>query len=131
MQDEESLVSVLMPVKNGGVFFADALRSVLNQSYRNIEVLIVDDGSTDGTIDEVRNSDDTRIKLLFNSTPGTGIVGALNTGLAVANGEFVARMDADDICEPDRISRLVALMRRNPKQSAEVVLKSLATRQAG
>lgn len=99
-----SLVSVLMPVYNAERYVAEAIESILAQTFTDFEFIIVDDGSTDGSqsILERYARQDPRIRLI--SRPNTGIVGALNDGLAEAGGKYVARMDADDRCRPDRFA---------------------------
>ena len=95
-------ISCLLPVYNGEEFLVEAVRSILNQSYANFELVIVDDGSSDGSpqILSTLAAEDGRVRLVRR--PNGGIVAALNTGLAVCRGEYVARMDADDIALPDR-----------------------------
>lgn len=109
----QPVISVLMPVYNGSRYLTEAVESILTQSFRDFEFVIVDDGSTDDslTILESYAAKDDRIRLI--SRPNTGIVGALNDGLAAARGEFVARMDADDIAMPERFSRQVDFLRAN------------------
>src|SRR4051812_38318159 len=108
-----SQVSVLMPVYNAGRYLAEAVDSVLTQSFRDFEFVIVDDGSTDGSaamLDDYARQD-SRVKLVRR--PNTGIVGALNDGLRECRGEFVARMDADDVSLPERFEKQVAYLREH------------------
>jgi len=107
-------ISVVLPVFNAARYLESALASVQAQTYRDFEIILVDDGSTDnskGIFDRIASSD-TRLRVI--SRPNTGIVGALNDALAAARGEFVARMDADDLCLPDRFEKQVAFLRSNP-----------------
>lgn len=108
-------LSVVVPVWNAMPYLAVAVTSVLDQSFRDFELVAVDDGSTDGSLDILQTfaARDQRIRVL--SRPNTGIVGALNDGLAAARGEFVARMDADDLCEPPRFERQLAFLRAHPE----------------
>ncbi|MBL8244387.1 MAG: glycosyltransferase [Rhodanobacteraceae bacterium] len=101
----QNLVSVLLPVHNGGVWLADAVASVLAQSWRALELLVIDDHSSDGAVDGLPR-DDLRLRVL--PSPSRGIVAALNTGLAAARGGWIARMDADDVCAPERITVQIA-----------------------
>ncbi len=96
-------ISILMPVCNCERFVAEAIESILAQSYQEFEFIIVDDGSTDKSLDIIKfyAIRDKRIKLV--SRPNTGIVGALNDGIAIAQGQYLARMDADDIAMPNRL----------------------------
>jgi glycosyltransferase involved in cell wall biosynthesis len=99
------LISVIMPVYNAGKYLPKALDSVLAQTLADFEFIIIDDGSTDasvGTLDKYA-AQDSRIRLIRR--PNTGYVIALNEALALASGEFIARMDADDICLPKRFER--------------------------
>lgn len=95
-------ISCLLPVYNGEEFLAEAVRSILSQTYRDFELVIVDDGSSDSSpqILAALAAEDGRIRVVRRENGG--IVAALNTGLAVCRGEYVARMDADDIALPDR-----------------------------
>jgi glycosyltransferase involved in cell wall biosynthesis len=108
-------VSVVMPVYNAAAYVAEAVRSVLAQTFGDFELVIVDDGSTDRSPAILQRfaGGDERIKVI--SRPNTGIVGALNDGLAAATGEFVARMDADDVSVPQRFEKQVAFLRDNPR----------------
>jgi glycosyltransferase involved in cell wall biosynthesis len=107
-------LSVLMPVYNAERYVAEAVESILDQTFGDFEFLIVDDGSTDGSraILERYAARDGRIKL--KSRPNTGIVGALNEMLAVAKGEYLARMDADDVAYPDRFKKQMEFMTKHP-----------------
>lgn len=107
-------VSVLLPAWNAAANLPLALDSLLAQRLGDFEVLAVDDGSTDRTPDILREyaRRDVRIRPLH--IPHGGIVAALNTGLAEARGEYVARMDADDLCAPLRLERQAALLDARP-----------------
>lgn len=108
------VVSVLMPVYNTDRYVGQAVESLLNQTFTDFEILAVDDGSTDKSLVvlEQRAARDSRIRIF--SRPNTGIARALNDALAVARGEFIARMDADDIACPERLERQVAYLRAHP-----------------
>ena len=103
-----------MPVYNAERYVAQAVQSILNQTFRDFEFLIIDDGSTDRSLEILRKFEakDQRIRLI--SRPNTGIVGALNDGLAVACAEFIARMDADDICNQHRLQKQYIFMKGKP-----------------
>ena len=94
-------LSVLLPVRNGGAFVLPAIRSVLYQTERDFELLVLDDGSTDGTVERVRSLRDPRITVLAGDGP-RGLAMRLNEGIAAARAPFIARMDADDLCFPSR-----------------------------
>ena len=95
------LVSVVLPVKNGGGFLQSAVSSILNQTVENLELLLIDDHSTDGAIAAL-DKRDPRIRILPGN--GQGVVDAFNTGFDHSRGEFIARMDADDLSLPDRFA---------------------------
>ncbi len=99
-------VSVLMPAFNCEQHIREAIDSILDQSFEDFELLVVDDHSTDSTTSIIREyrKRDARIRSVLNAE-SKGIVGALNTGLGSARGEYIARMDADDISLPDRLRK--------------------------
>lgn len=102
-----------MPAFNAREDIARALRDLLSQSFRDFEILVVDDGSSDGTGEIVLGFRDARIRLV--TLPGNrGLVGALNAGLAEARGLWIARQDADDRCHPSRLSLQHELVRSSP-----------------
>jgi len=103
------LVSVLMPVHNGALYLREALESVLAQTYEEIEIVIVDDGSTDSSAGIIASFHSPRIRLFRQ--PPRGITKSLNFGLTQCRGEFICRMDADDICMPERVERQVRTIR--------------------
>jgi glycosyltransferase involved in cell wall biosynthesis len=118
-------VSVLLPVYNGGTFLPEALDSVLAQTLGEFELIIVDDGSTDNSAEVVERYDDPRLILLRERH--RGLVGALNRGLEFARGEYIARMDADDVAQPQVLERLVAALDVDP----EAVLAAGGSTQIG
>jgi glycosyltransferase involved in cell wall biosynthesis len=101
-------VTVLMAVHNGGALLRASVESVLAQTYPDFELLVIDDGSTDGSPDVVRSYGDARIRLLENEH-NIGQVPSLNRGLKEARGTLVARLDHDDRSLPTRLERQVAL----------------------
>lgn len=110
----EPLVSVVMPVYNAGHFLSDAVNSICDQSFRDWEMICVDDGSTDGSgrvLDRFAERD-TRIKVVHQSN--TGIVGALNHGCELARGPLICRMDSDDVALPERMEQQIAFLRNSP-----------------
>jgi GT2 family glycosyltransferase len=111
-------VSILMPCRDAAEHIEAAITSVREQSFADFEVVAIDDGSVDETFGHLYTwaQQDGRVRVL--QTHGRGLVPALATGLAAARGELVARMDADDIAEPDRIEKQVALMDANPRIAA-------------
>jgi glycosyltransferase involved in cell wall biosynthesis len=99
------LISVVMPVRNGRNYILEAVRSVLCQTYKWFELVIYDDGSTDGTREVLKTIKDGRIRIIEGDT-GKGVAAARNVLLENVKGEFVAHQDADDISYPDRLERL-------------------------
>ena len=104
---------MLMAVHDGEPFVGEAVRSVLDQSFTDFELLVVDDASTDSTVEIVEGFHDPRIRLMRNEH-NLGQVPSLNRGLREARGEYVARIDADDACLPDRLMRQVAVLDSEP-----------------
>ena len=90
-----------MPVFNAGEFFKPALLSIINQTYSNWELIIVDDGCTDGCLDDVPELKDARIKILSDGL-NKGLAPRLNEIIDIAKGDYLARMDSDDISHPQR-----------------------------
>ncbi|MEL6482851.1 MAG: glycosyltransferase [Pseudomonadota bacterium] len=115
MIEEMPLISVVMPVYNGEMFLDDAIQSVRTQTLTDFELIAVDDGSSDATPDILARhaSDDARLRV--HRQANTGIVGALNAGLARARGRYIARMDADDLCLPHRFERQAAYLDTTPE----------------
>lgn len=107
------IVSVVMPVYNGEAYLADAIASVLGQTFSAFELVVVDDCSTDGTAAILDGLADPRIRRLRNDE-NRGIVVTLNRGFAAARGRYIARMDADDLCEPERLQRQAAFLDSHP-----------------
>ena len=103
-----------MPVRNGGRYLELAVASIIAQTMREWELIAIDDGSTDATMSILQRfaAADGRITVL--SGEGTGIVAALNQGIAASRSELIARMDADDIAMPERLARQIELMAARP-----------------
>lgn len=105
-------VTVLMPMFNAVATVAEAARSILAEDVPGLELLVVDDGSTDGSAAALAALDDPRVRIL--TQPNGGLVAALNRGLDAAGGEFLARMDADDLSVPGRLAAQLAWLRARP-----------------
>ncbi len=107
-------VSVVIPVFNVSIYIKQSLKSILNQTYKNFEVLIIDDGSTDSTLKIVKTFKDKRIKILKNNK-NSGLVVSINKGIETARGEYIARFDGDDISDIFRIKKQVKFLDENPE----------------
>jgi glycosyltransferase involved in cell wall biosynthesis len=95
------IVSVILPFRNASNTLRRAIDSILNQTYKNFELILINDGSDDNPIDVLSDYDDPRIKII--NLPTSGIVFSLNQGISVSLGRYIARMDADDYAYPDRL----------------------------
>lgn len=105
------LISVIMPVYNAGEYLRPALLSIINQTYNNWELIIADDGSTDGCLDDLQELNDPRIMVLRDNV-NKGIAARLNQMIDLAKGDYIARMDSDDISLPERLElQLITLER--------------------
>jgi glycosyltransferase involved in cell wall biosynthesis len=109
-------VSVVMPVYNGETYLQEAVESILNQTFTNFEFIIVDDGSTDSTAEILTTYAvlDSRIRPVHNET-NLGLIKTLNKGVALAQGKYIARHDADDISLPERLAIQVDYLEQHPE----------------
>jgi glycosyltransferase involved in cell wall biosynthesis len=107
------LVTVLMPVYNGERYLNSAIDSILNQTYNNLEFLIINDGSTDRSVEIINEYKDSRIRYIKNET-NINLAKSLNKGVKLSNAKFIARMDCDDISHPDRLKKQVGYMLKHP-----------------
>jgi len=101
MKNNQPEVTVLMPAYNAGKFIGEAIKSVLEQSFPDFELLIINDGSTDDTVKIIRSFNDPRIVVIRQDNKG--VSSALNLGLSYAKAPYIARFDADDVCMPNRL----------------------------
>lgn len=107
------LVTVALPVFNGAPFLIKAVQSLLNQSFTNWLLLVIDDGSTDGAIEEIKKIKDKRI-FIISDGKNKGIASRLNEAIELADTKYFARMDADDICHPLRLEKQIAYLNSHP-----------------
>jgi glycosyltransferase involved in cell wall biosynthesis len=105
-------ISVLMPAYNCAEYLPQSIRSVLNQTYKTFELIIIDDGSTDNTEETVKKFNDKRI--IYRKTEHKGTSAALNTGLKLCKNKLLARVDADDLNTPERLETQVRFLAENP-----------------
>jgi len=106
-------VTVLMSVYNAERYLAEAIESVLSQTFRNFEFLIINDGSIDKSMEIIESYKDFRIKLI--SRANRGLTYSLNQGIKLAKGKYIARQDADDVSLPTRLEREFKMMKNNPE----------------
>lgn len=118
IQKNSPLVSIIMSVYNGENYLAESIDSILNQSYKNFEFIITDDGSKDNSLSILKeySKKDSRIKLIVNAN-NKGLIYSLNNMLNLSTGKYIARMDADDISLKNRIEKQVKFMEKNEKVS--------------
>ena len=119
---KNDLVSVGIPMYNAEKFIELTIKSILNQSYQNFEIIITDDGSTDKSIEIINSLNDPRIKLISDGS-NKGISYRLNQQVSLAKGKYFARMDADDIMFPNRLERQVQYL--NNHQDVDAVGSSV------
>lgn len=105
-------VSVIMPVYNREKYIKEAIESVLNQTFQDFELIIIDDGSTDNTVNIIKEFTDKRIKLIQHET-NKGVAAARNTGYLAAQGEYIVISDSDDINHPDKFLEQVNVLDKN------------------
>lgn len=117
-------ISVLIPVYNGERFLQESLDSIYGQSFTDYEIIIIDDGSSDNTQGIIENQTDSRIKY-YKNEHNMGIIASLNRGIELCQGKYIARMDADDIAEPERLKTQFGFLENNPNY---VLLGSSITR---
>lgn len=103
------LVSVIIPTYNRCTLVKESILSVLNQNYTNFELLVVDDGSTDNTVEELASIEDGRLILVKNKRK-KGAQGARNTGILLSKGDFIAFLDSDDLWLPKKLEEQISLM---------------------
>lgn len=108
------MCSVVMSVYNGEVYLKEAIDSILQQSYENFELIIIDDASTDGSLEIIFSYKDPRIVLIQNEK-NLFLAASLNKGIHIAKGKYIVRMDADDISMKDRLLKQVSFMESNPQ----------------
>lgn len=113
-KDVNPLISVLMPVYNGQQYLAEAIESILNQTYKHFELLLLDDGSSDNSEQIIKGFKDSRIVYIKNET-NKGLIFTLNRGIGLSKGIFIARMDADDISVSTRFEKQILEFEKDEK----------------
>jgi glycosyltransferase involved in cell wall biosynthesis len=113
MPDKIKQISVLMPAYNCGKYIGSAIKSVLNQTYKNFEFIIINDGSTDSTEEVIKGFNDPRI--IYRKTENKGTSAALNYGIKLCKYDWIARIDADDMNVPSRLETQINFLEENPE----------------
>lgn len=106
--ESNPLISVILPVYNCEKYIASSINSILQQTYKNFELIIINDGSSDSTLNILNSYDDVRIRIV--NRQNMGLVYSLNEGISLASGQFIARMDADDLSDERRFESQLSLM---------------------
>lgn len=110
---ESELLSVIIPSYNHEKYISEAIKSVLNQTYSNLELIVIDDGSKDNSVEIIKAFHDDRIKLVCQKNQGAH--NAINNGLKMASGNYIAILNSDDIYEENRFEIMINEMHRNPQ----------------
>lgn len=110
MNDESPTISVIIPCYNGEKFIAEAIKSVLNQTYKEFEIIVVDDGSIDGTRTQVEPYLTNRRIKFIQHNGNKGIAAARNTGITHSRGEFITFLDQDDLWLPEKLEKQIKVM---------------------
>lgn len=119
-------LTVLMPVYNAEKFIAEAMDSILRQTFTDFEFLIIDDGSSDNTSQIIQSYQDPRIRF-YQNEKNLGISATLNKGIALASTDTIARMDADDISYPERLEKQYSFLEANPSYAMVSTLTRVVT----
>lgn len=110
---KQPVVSVLLPVYNGAKYLRSAIDSILKQSFVDYEIIIINDGSLDDSQEIIDSFSDSRIQNVLH-TANLGLIASLNEGLSLSRGEYIARMDQDDISLPSRLDKQLSCLKNNP-----------------
>jgi len=110
----EPKINVIMSVYNGERYLRRAVESILGQTFADFEFIIVNDGSTDNSLEIIQSYDDERIKII-NMKQNIGLTKSLNKALKLARGEYIARQDADDECHPERLEKQIKFLEEHPE----------------
>jgi glycosyltransferase involved in cell wall biosynthesis len=124
LKKDNPLISVILPVYNAALYIEESIKSILNQTYSNFELIVIDDGATDNSAELIKKFKDDRIR--FYSQSNMGMAKTLNKAIDMANGKFIARQDADDISLPQRFEKQVQFLLASPEvnllgTSAEII----------
>lgn len=123
----EDLITVIIPIFNRDIYLHETIDSVINQTYKNLEIILIDDGSSDNVLGIIKHYEriDKRIKVITQKN--MGICLAVKNALAVSNGKYIARCDSDDICEPDRYEKQLKYLKENDFDMVGCYIKCFGT----
>ena len=110
----EPVISVVMSVYNGGAYLASAVESILKQTFEDFEFIIINDGSTDDTLEVIRRYAQIDRRIIVIEKDNTGLADSLNAGIRTARARWIARLDSDDVALPDRLGRQLTFLREHP-----------------
>lgn len=113
MDKKNPKITVVLPVYNCALYIEDAIKSLLNQTIQDFEIIVIDDCSVDNTVKIVQTIEDKRIRLILKEQ-NKGLIDSLNIGFKEAQGKYIARMDGDDISLPDRFQKQLEILENNP-----------------
>lgn len=116
MANNLPVASVILTTYNGGCYLRETVEAILGQSYTDFELIVIDDGSNDDSVEIVKSYSDQRIRH-FQNAKNLGISNTRNRGLELSRGEFIFAIDQDDVCMPERLERQIAFMRANPNMA--------------
>ena len=116
------LVSIIIPVYNSASFLAECLDSIINQTYSNIEIICINDGSTDNSLSIIKKYSQYDKRIRFYTQKNGGQSAARNTGLKMAKGEFISFVDSDDIIDVNTVKRVISLFK---KQNVDIVMYNM------
>jgi glycosyltransferase involved in cell wall biosynthesis len=122
------LVSILIPVYNTAAYLTRAIESILDQQYSSMEIILINDGSTDASETIIQSFQDPRIRYVAHAK-NMGLVYTLNQGIDLSAGKYIARMDGDDVCLPGRIAQQVGYLESHPEVSVLATRVSLINEQ--
>lgn len=117
------LVSVVLPAYNAEKYLPAALASIRAQSFTDWELIVIDDGSKDRTLEIIQRHGQIESRLRYFHQSNQGLVATLNRGIELARGSLIARMDHDDIAMPDRLARQTAFLSAHPEHLAVSTLR--------
>jgi len=130
------LISVIMPVYNSQVFLEESIKSILNQTYKRFEFIIINDGSTDNSLEIIKKYQEQDFRVIVINRENKGIARSLNEGIFISKGKYIARMDSDDISLPQRLEKQIAFMESHTDVGVcatwiEIFGDEIATRKIG